>query len=216
MNRIILIGNGFDLVHGMKTSYNHFLKDYWEKTITQLQNAVARNISSEGITFENEDIRANKIYGPYGATTKITATNFEDLLANFKSQNVNFSFKNKFLEILTKRQKELNWVDIEIEYYELLKKSFNDKEKRTLDYTIQQLNKDFERVKNLLEEYLLKVELEFDKSQNTNFSRTRHRIEKKIYSNLNRRKKKSRRIDGNSGNFISLKTTYHPDWFLYF
>jgi hypothetical protein len=30
MNRIILIGNGFDLAHGMKTSYRDFIDDFWE------------------------------------------------------------------------------------------------------------------------------------------------------------------------------------------
>lgn len=187
MNRIILIGNGFDLAHGMKTSYNDFLKDYWENTIKQLQSAITGNITSEGIPFENEDIRVNEIHGIYGATTKINATNFEELLANFKSQNIDYSFKNNFLKILTNRQKELNWVDVEIEYYELLKKSFTDKGKRTLGYSIQQLNKDFERVKSLLEEYLLKIELDFDKSKDLNFSRTKQKIEKKIYSNFNLR-----------------------------
>ncbi|MCO4822412.1 MAG: hypothetical protein KC469_10110 [Flavobacteriaceae bacterium] len=39
-------------------------------------------------------------------------------------------------------------------------------------------------------------------------------LEPRWYYNLNKRMKKSRRIDGNSGNFISIKTTYHPDWFL--
>lgn len=29
MNRIILIGNGFDLAHGLKTSYKDFIEDYW-------------------------------------------------------------------------------------------------------------------------------------------------------------------------------------------
>jgi hypothetical protein len=28
MNRLIIIGNGFDLAHGMKTSYNDFMKWY--------------------------------------------------------------------------------------------------------------------------------------------------------------------------------------------
>lgn len=28
MNRLILVGNGFDLAHGMKTSYNDFMSDY--------------------------------------------------------------------------------------------------------------------------------------------------------------------------------------------
>ncbi|MDR1763164.1 MAG: bacteriophage abortive infection AbiH family protein, partial [Dysgonamonadaceae bacterium] len=29
MNRIILIGNGFDLAHGLKTSYKDFINDFW-------------------------------------------------------------------------------------------------------------------------------------------------------------------------------------------
>jgi hypothetical protein len=36
-------------------------------------------------------------------------------------------------------------------------------------------------------------------------------IEPRWYYNLNKRVSKNRRIDGNSGNFISIKTTYHPD-----
>jgi len=36
-------------------------------------------------------------------------------------------------------------------------------------------------------------------------------LEPRWYYNLNKRVKKDRRIDGNSGNFISLKTSYHPD-----
>lgn len=39
-------------------------------------------------------------------------------------------------------------------------------------------------------------------------------LEPRWYYNLNKRQSKSRRIDGNSGNFISLKTTYHSDLFV--
>jgi len=38
-------------------------------------------------------------------------------------------------------------------------------------------------------------------------------LEPRLYYNLNARIKKSRNIRNNSGNFISLKTSYHPDWF---
>ena len=31
MNRIVLIGNGFDLAHGLKTKYEHFIDWYWEQ-----------------------------------------------------------------------------------------------------------------------------------------------------------------------------------------
>lgn len=39
-------------------------------------------------------------------------------------------------------------------------------------------------------------------------------LEPRWYYNLNKRVKKDRRIDGNSGNFVSLKTSYHPHWFV--
>ena len=41
-------------------------------------------------------------------------------------------------------------------------------------------------------------------------------LEPRFYYNLNKRSEKSKRIDGNSGNFIALKMGYHPDWFVLF
>ncbi len=39
-------------------------------------------------------------------------------------------------------------------------------------------------------------------------------VEPRWYYNLGRRKNKSKRIEGNSGNFVLLKSSYHPDWFV--
>jgi len=39
-------------------------------------------------------------------------------------------------------------------------------------------------------------------------------LEPKWYYNLDKRVSKSKNITGNSGNFISLKTSYNPDWFV--
>ncbi len=39
-------------------------------------------------------------------------------------------------------------------------------------------------------------------------------LEPRWYYNLNKRKAASKRIDGNSGNFISLQTRFIPDWFV--
>lgn len=39
-------------------------------------------------------------------------------------------------------------------------------------------------------------------------------LEPRYYFNLKRRVRKGRRIDGNSGNFISLNAKYYPDWFV--
>ena len=39
-------------------------------------------------------------------------------------------------------------------------------------------------------------------------------LEPRYYYNLNKRFNQSKSIAGNSGNFISLKTSYNPDWFV--
>lgn len=41
-------------------------------------------------------------------------------------------------------------------------------------------------------------------------------IEPRFYYNLKKRSENSKRIDGNSGNFIALKSGFHPDWFVLF
>ncbi len=181
MNRIILIGNGFDLAHKMKTSYNDFIHYYWQSIIKQLQDSAAGNYSSLGGTFENEEIRASNLHGQWGPTTKINATNFEELLTDVKSQNIDFKIKNRLLEILTNRQKEMNWVDIEIEYYTLLKDSFKNKH---CSYKINELNNDFNRIQALLEMYLKEVEDKFgeDFGRNAGDARLMSNIGNKIYS----------------------------------
>jgi len=39
-------------------------------------------------------------------------------------------------------------------------------------------------------------------------------LEPRWYYNLDKRVSKSKNIEGNSGNFVSLKTSYNPDWFV--
>jgi hypothetical protein len=39
-------------------------------------------------------------------------------------------------------------------------------------------------------------------------------LEPRFYYNLNKRNSKSKVITNNSGNFISLQTSFHPDWFV--
>ena len=50
MNRIVLIGNGFDLAHNLPTKYEDFINWYWEQRIVGLQNE-HKNISEDAITY---------------------------------------------------------------------------------------------------------------------------------------------------------------------
>lgn len=37
MNRLVIIGNGFDLAHGIKTSYKDFIDWYWNQRVAPLK-----------------------------------------------------------------------------------------------------------------------------------------------------------------------------------
>lgn len=53
MNRIILIGNGFDLAHGLKTSYRDFIDDYWKTFIKEARNSGKQSYEDENEIVQN-------------------------------------------------------------------------------------------------------------------------------------------------------------------
>ena len=38
MNRLVIIGNGFDMAHGLKTSYMDFINWYWDQRVNSFWN----------------------------------------------------------------------------------------------------------------------------------------------------------------------------------
>lgn len=157
MNRIILIGNGFDLAHGMKTSYGNFINDYWKYKRHELLNDDYFDSK-----YENDDIIIDRIPRITYSEIEEKDSEYNALFRALKSINSKLRFKNKFLEVLTDKNHSLNWVDIENEYYSLLKKSYKDISLPR--YNITDLNKDFGIIENLLEKYLTKVQREFTTS----------------------------------------------------
>ena len=45
MNRLIIIGNGFDLAHGIKTSYHDFILDYLKTCLIKCSESGNFNVS---------------------------------------------------------------------------------------------------------------------------------------------------------------------------
>ncbi|WP_128330859.1 AbiH family protein [Apibacter sp. HY039] len=167
MNRIILIGNGFDLAHGMKTSYGNFMDWFWN---IKLSGIVYEGPNSQ---YEDEDIKITQIPLNWNPNSK-----FDNPISTLSTNFPSLEYKNRFLKHITEKQYIQNWVDIENEYYKLLKDIMSEKEKY---YSISELNSDFEKIKNELEKYL-------NEEQNK-FERTRHEqlincIKQKIYSDF--------------------------------
>ncbi|ACU07392.1 hypothetical protein FIC_00941 [Flavobacteriaceae bacterium 3519-10] len=150
MNRIILIGNGFDLAHNINTTYFNFLNHFWEELYVKIQADDYRDKR-----YEDEFIIIDKVPSHW-----ISGKGYKALKSTLSNTHTALRFKNKFLENLSRGIESLNWVDIESDYYSFLKDCFK---KPHLRYTIAELNEDFSVIKKHLELYLEQVEKEFNK-----------------------------------------------------
>lgn len=161
MNKIVIVGNGFDLAHDLPTSYSHILNYFWSTLEENCKDEIVNQL-----VFLNPGYASVLSIGE-----KITCyTDFQEKFPEhsmfkisdkptYSVQHVNktpvFNFKNEFFRIITISSSK-NWVDIENVYFEILKDLIkNNKGKHLYSKGIQELNKEFEQVKNLLEKYLL-------------------------------------------------------------
>ena len=161
MNRIVLIGNGFDLAHGLKTSYADFINWYWEQWMNKIYFSQFGLEVSDGLC--SVKITDNRI-------PKVTFLNGLDYINAIKN-NSNISFTEGLLiQEIMKDFENSNWVDIENIYYRLLCESMK-KESRI---TAKELNNQLSALTNKLQEYLKIINGEYKKEENSN-------IKKKIY-----------------------------------
>jgi hypothetical protein len=183
MNRIILIGNGFDLAHKIKTSYHDFITDYWKFVIGEINKSIERNINNlTNVTFENEEIIINILPKKF-----IIGTEYKGLKEQLDTIRSSIGFKNKFFKELIDKYYLNNWVEIENEYYNLLKKTFKNSDVNIGPNRnkIIELNNDFNKVKLLLIKYLYKEFENFKNKPRLDFTNYKEVIGNRIYQPLN-------------------------------
>ena len=168
MNRIILIGNGFDLAHQLPTGFPDFLNYYWKNIIQEI-------MSREPFTpFENDDIIIEKVPMSWSA-----GSDYDTLRKTLSNFNSKIRFKNILLQIISEHSSIHKWVDIENEYYLLLKDSFKNDSPYYND--INDLNSDFNRIKLALEDYITEIENNFELKEEGH----KNQIGYKVYSRCN-------------------------------
>jgi len=160
MNRIILIGNGFDLAQDLKTSYKDFMDDFWDKKSTEILEMHRKNIILHAGTIPLKNYEDNDIVVELKNKTSVLQDNIDSGVTGFNRFNFivsqlkdfqgvsNITFKNKFLSQISYNQQLYNWVDIEEEYYKALIKCLDNKK------GIEELNNEFQNIRITLEEYL--------------------------------------------------------------
>ena len=55
LNRIILIGNGFDLANGLKTSYKYFIDNFWEEEKQKVISGLDRKVKDTYVYYSYND-----------------------------------------------------------------------------------------------------------------------------------------------------------------
>ena len=180
MNRIVLIGNGFDLAHGLKTRYEDFINWYWDQRL--------HSIVSEHNAVSADVLCSMKILSQSGCENwyllSYNNSFFKDLIKNewrFSGREFIEELKSKpncfeityssFFKNICNSIETKGWVDIENEYYELLTKYALDEKSAN---KVNDLNTQLHFLQEKLIEYLSNVTITEDAVKSA--------IKKKIYS----------------------------------
>ncbi|MEN5058883.1 AbiH family protein [Sphingobacterium kitahiroshimense] len=167
MNKLIIVGNGFDIHNKLPTKYTDFI-------IWYLTKCIESSIQSDGKFTDLIELKYNKVSM---STDYKKVTDFKDIALwfieefNFEPRNrsrhfikddVVFDFhvtskSDLFLSLMT-HQLERNWVDIEMTYYKILKQClslYNISDKEVFaEKKLEKINSDFEVLKSNLHKYL--------------------------------------------------------------
>ena len=165
MNRIVLIGNGFDLAHGLKTRYEDFINWYWDQRLHNIvleHNAVSADVLCSmrilpqsgcdnwfSLSYQNSFFK-----DPFKKEWKLSGQEF---IKELEKRPDSFEITNTpFLENICKSIETKKWVDIENEYYELLKKYALEEHSVN---KVNELNSQLHFLQDKLVEYLCEMDL---------------------------------------------------------
>lgn len=145
MNNLIILGNGFDLAHGMKTSYGDFITWMIEEHLKDPNRRKFNNLIHIPVSIESShhfylclNIKSGNLYG--------------------KDKVFAHSLLQKLLE---EKAKNKTWADIEAFYFRELNLCEDEE-------AVKQLNREFEDLKEALQEYL-RTEEQKDTEMNETF-----------------------------------------------
>lgn len=159
MNRLVIIGNGFDMAHGLKTSYKDFINWYWDKRVDSFAGNLSKVSKDELCRLEIIDNTEYSCWNVFSFNKsyfrdihgKRICSGYE-VIKEIGNHPETFSvgyclfFKKILQSIETK-----GWVDIENDYYQLLKSCLNN---QTYYNSVSELNKQLSFLQRKLVEYL--------------------------------------------------------------
>lgn len=213
INKLFLIGNGFDLALGLKTKYSDFLLWLLKKYIIE---AIESNISKA--PFDKYKGRYIDFLGEYeGLKVKgFSSNSLFDVLLNTsyyytKKDIENITKVSELFDYITSKKIEINtenapflfekilnsssnnlWVDIESIYFEVLKdiiKAHKENIKKKYLDLIDEINEEFSKIVDYLKIYLTEINTEIKREDALKYySQFQNKLEKNDFSFLHNQK----------------------------
>ena len=152
MNRLFIMGNGFDLAHGLPTSYQSFIDWYLLES------------TKEFATSGNYEDPLMSIYFRYGGNSPLGldkvdyGTGFYWLKTLTQHNRITVGFNSTILENTLEKIEKYNWVDIEEEYFQLLSLQKTNPEE------VINLNSELVFLKSKLIEYINSIDIKVSNS----------------------------------------------------
>ena len=152
MNQVVLIGNGFDLAHGLKTSYSDFILWYFKEVAT---------LFNQSGFYEDPLVSIHQIY-QRRHFNEASFYKLSEVLKYLSNEEIDFRYISEFFRTIVSRNIKYNWVDIEYLYYQELLRHFKIIEKpgisetRIDDFktTLKQINNCLDNLSKSLVNYL--------------------------------------------------------------
>lgn len=159
MNRLVIIGNGFDMAHGLKTSYVDFINWYWNQRVTSFVGNLTKESADCLCRLKikgNADISCWNIFA-YNNSHFIRDEYYgREVIRCIKSNPQDFSIEcSPFFYAILQSIETKGWVDIENDYYQLLKANIDNPNYKV---RISELNEQLAFLQAKLAEYLLTLE----------------------------------------------------------
>jgi len=160
MNRLIIVGNGFDIANGLKTKYSDFLLDYFLERIKELKNAKE---NSDGLLTIKRALNKypiiNSNFSKISSLKKLKENEYLEVRCNGtihstpnNPSQVIFDFDSKFFYSI---YDQLDWSGIEDLYFKhLLEIKSTNKPENEIREALIELNDHFGKIKELLRSYL--------------------------------------------------------------
>lgn len=155
MNRLVLIGNGFDMAHNLPTSYQDFMNWYWDGRFNCLRECYT-SVSKAALC----DVAVSGFHTWYSLFMEGPSVLYEksgtELFLELRQRGICRPTMTPLFERIHKSIETKGWVDIENDYYELLKKNLLDD---ASEAQIDDLNTQLLDLQTLLVTYLDSIKI---------------------------------------------------------